>query len=325
MSDKQQWNQWRPEDLKAGGLIPQRQKGTVTVRCMAPGGRLTAERLHKIAEVAEKYGQGIVHLSVRMSPEILYVPLKDVGQVIEELQAVGQPIASCGKRVRVPTACGGCEYNPNGLVDTQAMAQGFNDRYFGRDQFHKFKTAFAGCPIDCTRSRESDLGYQGQVEPKLDPELCNGCGLCVQICTEQALELQGNLPVRNLERCNACGDCMKSCPFDAFKPDREGVAVFVGGKHGKHPHAALPVAQFVPVELVYAVAEKVMDWYANQGLRGERLGNTIDRVGIDGLRRELVAVVGPERMVTREELAQHRWRSLYWAGAGEAFPAYGDL
>lgn len=44
------------EELKAGGLIPQRQKKMVTVRCMASGGRLTSQRLRAIADVADKCG-----------------------------------------------------------------------------------------------------------------------------------------------------------------------------------------------------------------------------------------------------------------------------
>jgi len=97
------------EELKSGGFIPQRQKDLVAVRCRAPGGRLTADKLRKLADVAEKYGDGTVHLSARMSPEILYVNMKDIAAIVEELGSLwASPIATCGSRVRVPTACGGC-------------------------------------------------------------------------------------------------------------------------------------------------------------------------------------------------------------------------
>src|SRR3972149_3863027 len=90
------------EELKSGGFIPQRQKDLVAVRCRAPGGRLTAAKLRKLADVAEKYGDGTVHLSVRMSPEILYVNMKDINSVVKELGNMWQsPIATCGSRVRV--------------------------------------------------------------------------------------------------------------------------------------------------------------------------------------------------------------------------------
>lgn len=312
-----------PESLKAGGIIPQRQKDKVVIRCMAPGGRLTSTQLHKIAEVAEKYGTGEVHLSVRQSPEILYISLEDFPQVKEELAAVGQEIASCGKRVRVPTACGGCEYNPNGLIHTQELAREFNRRYFGRDQHHKFKVAFSGCPIDCPRARAADLGFQGQVEPELIPDACSGCELCAEICQEGAITMQDGLPVRDPERCLLCGDCLQVCPNDAFSA-RTGMAVYVGGKHGRHPHVAYPVAELVPEEKAFAVADAVMAWYEAHGRPRERIGLTIDRVGIDSLRRALQPVIG-EALLTPKQVTAPRWRKVFPAGVAEAFPRYGEV
>lgn len=314
----------RPEELKAGGLIPQRQKKTVTVRCMAPGGRVTSARLRRIADVAEKYGQGLVHLSVRMSPEILYVRLEDVEKVAAELAGVGQRIASCGKRVRVPTACGGCEYNPNGLTDTQRLAGEVNERYFGLDQHHKFKISFAGCPIDCVRAREMDLGFQGQVEPELIEEKCTGCELCVRACRDGALEMVEGFPERDPSRCTSCGDCIKACPFEAMAAGHTGHAVYVGGKHGKHPLAAYPVAELVPDEKVFELIEAVLAWYQAHGQRGERVGDAIARAGIDSLRRALRPVIG-EYLLTRRDLEQPRWVKLFWPGAAGAFQPYGEL
>jgi len=313
------------EDLKAGGYIPQRQRGKITVRCKAPGGRVTAQRLEAIARVARKYGDGSVHLSVRMSPEILYVDLKDLEAVRQELAEAGQEIASCGKRFRVTTACGGCEYNPNGWTDTQRLAREATDRFFGQDTPHKFKTCYTGCAIDCMRSREMDLGFQGMVEPTLVAENCTSCGLCVRVCQDDALVMgDDGLPVRNLDHCISCGDCIKACAFDAMVVKRIGHAVCVGGKHGKHPHTAYPVAAFVSDAQTLEVAEAVMAWYREYGKKGERIGLTLDRVGIDSLRRALRPVVG-DLLLTPQDLQQPKWRNVYHRGVAEAFPTYGDL
>jgi dissimilatory sulfite reductase (desulfoviridin) alpha/beta subunit len=313
------------ETLKSGGFIPQRQKDLVTVRCMAPGGRLTSERLHKIAEVAQKYGKGLLHFSVRMSPEILYVNFKDVPKVQQELAEAGQKIASCGRRVRVPTACGGCEYNPNGLIETQQLAVDFNDKYFGRNLHHKFKPGFSGCPIDCMRARESDLGFQGQVKPKLEEELCTGCALCVKACDDSALEIDDQgLPKRIAEKCIACGDCIKACVFDAMLPGKVGAAVYAGGKHGKHPHVAYPLADCVPVEKLFSAAEIIMDWYQENGAPGERIGLTIDRAGINGLRRQLKQLLGDD-LLQPKDLAEPRWQRVFWNGVAEKFPDYEQI
>ncbi len=313
------------EDLKAGGFIPQRQKGKITIRCKAPGGRVTSERLARIAEVARRFGAGMVHLSVRQSPEIPYVDLANLETVVRELAEAGQEIASCGKRFRVSTACGGCEYNPNGWTDTQRLAQEATATFFGQETPHKFKTVFSGCVRDCTKARGADLGFQAMVEPELKPELCTQCTLCVRACDDDALHMsEEGLPVRDLSKCISCGDCIKVCAFEAMVPKRVGHAIYVGGKHGKHPHAAYPIAQFVSDEQVADVIQTTMDWYRAHGLRGERLGETLDRVGLDSYRRALRVVAG-EALLTQADLKQPRWRRLFYAGLADAFPIYGEL
>ena len=313
------------EDLKAGGFIPQRQKGKITIRCKAPGGRVTSERLGRIAEVARRFGMGIVHLSVRQSPEIPYVDLADLDAVVRELAEAGQEIASCGRRFRVSTACGGCEYNPNGWTDTQRLSQEATAAFFGQETPHKFKTCFSGCVRDCTKARGTDMGFQAMVEPELKPELCTQCTLCVRACDDDALRMgDDGFPVRDLSKCISCGDCIKVCAFDAMVARRVGHAVYVGGKHGKHPHAAYPVAEFVPDEQVPDVIQVTMSWYREHGLLGERIGETLDRVGIDSYRGALREVVR-EALLTQADLEQPRWRRVFYAGLADVFPTYGEL
>src|SRR6185369_15216071 len=124
------------KNLKAGGFIKERGKDLFTVRLRVPGGRMTVARLKQIAAVAEKYGQGYVHLSVRQSIELINVNFRDFDRVVAELGEEEQKVASCGARIRVPTACGGCEYNPNGLVDTQQSALAVDATLFGSDTGH---------------------------------------------------------------------------------------------------------------------------------------------------------------------------------------------
>ena len=61
--------------LKKGGFMRQKQKNNFSLRLQVVGGNLTAENLKKIAEVAEKYGDGHVHLTSRQSVEIPFVKL----------------------------------------------------------------------------------------------------------------------------------------------------------------------------------------------------------------------------------------------------------
>ena len=293
--------------LKSGGFIKQTQKNLFTVRLRCPGGKLTSQQLRKAAELAEKYGLGEVHISVRQSIEIPYVHYQHFDTITTKLKEVDWSVASCGPRVRVPTACAGCTYNPNGLMDSLAMCLEVDRRYFGiPTDHHKFKLTFAACPIDCPGARKADLGFQGMVEPRLIEELCNGCGLCIPACEEQALTFVDELPVREADKCIYCGDCIKICPVDAMVVARKGWLVRVGGKHGRHPLLSYEIAQFVSDEQCFPLIEKTLEWYRSNGQGRERIGATIIRLGLSKYLDEVVKPLGLEVIEKPEERRKFR-------------------
>ncbi|MBE0480005.1 MAG: 4Fe-4S binding protein [Dehalococcoidia bacterium] len=295
------------EVLKSGGFIKQIQRDLFTVRLRCPGGRLTSAQLRKAAEIAERYGKGEVHNSVRQSIEIPYIHHRDFEAVSAELASINWSVASCGPRVRVPTACAGCTWNPNGLTDAQALALEVDRRFFGIPTgHHKFKIAFAGCPIDCPKSRAMDLGFQGAVEPGLEEDLCNGCGLCAGTCPENAITMVGSLPVRDRGKCMYEGDCIKVCPTGAMVEARRGWLVRVGGKHGRHPIHSYEVAQFAIDSECLSLIEKTLEWYTLNGQGRERLGATIARQGLRKYMDEVVRPLGLEMIETPEERRKFR-------------------
>jgi anaerobic sulfite reductase subunit C len=275
------------KNLKAGGFIKERGKDLFTVRLRVPGGRMSVERLARIASVAQKYGKGYVHLSVRQSIELININFADFDAVVAELGEDQQKVASCGARVRVPTACGGCEYNPNGLVDTQKSALDVDEKLFGTATgHHKFKVGFAGCPFDCPKSATNDVGLQGAIWPELDAEQCINCGLCAKSCTEGALTMGDNgIPLFAEEKCIYCGDCVKVCPTDAWKEQKRGYTVRIGGKWGRKPLVGTLYATFLPEERVVDFIASVLAWYKEkaEGAGRVRLGDIILREGCDSL------------------------------------------
>ncbi|MBJ6723638.1 4Fe-4S dicluster domain-containing protein [Geomesophilobacter sediminis] len=274
------------KNLKAGGFIKERGKDLFTVRLRVPGGRLSVERLGKIAEVAKKYGQGYVHLSVRQSVELININFADFDAVVAELGEEQQKVASCGARVRVPTACGGCEYNPNGLVDTQKSALEVDQHLFGTPTgHHKFKVGFAGCPFDCPKSAINDVGFQGAIWPELTEAECISCGLCAKSCVEGAIAMDGDKPAFTPEKCIYCGDCVKVCPTGAWKSAKRGYTVRIGGKWGRRPLVGTVFATFLPEEKVVDFIAAVLAWYQEkaEGAGRTRLGDIILQQGPDSL------------------------------------------
>ncbi len=263
--------------LKSGGLIKQRQKDMFTVRLRCPGGRVPLSKLEKIVEVAKKYAGDYVHLSFRQSIELPYVDYHKFKFIYEELGGAGQKVASCGPRIRVPTACSGCEYNPNGLMDTQKMVRLVDEKYFGQGMPHKFKISFSGCPIDCARTNENDLGFQGAVRPEWDEETCTGCRICSKACREGAIEsdVETGRPIYDPERCLYCGDCIRACPTDSWQEKIKGWIVRIGGRHGRHPISGHKIAEFISDEDVSGFIESVTKWYEENG---KEYGRT--RIGV---------------------------------------------
>lgn len=256
------------EALKSGGLIRQVQKDQYTVRLRCPGGRVPFSKLKRIAEVAPKYSKGdYVHLSVRQSIEIPYVDFHDFAPLIEDLKPAEQEIATCGPRVRVPTACSGCEYNPNGLIDVQKLCKDIDKRFFGITCNHKFKMSLSGCPIDCFRTNEMDLGIQGAIEPEWEENKCTGCRVCGVACHEGAItnDEETGTPTLDRSKCLYCADCIRVCPTEAWVEGRRGCVVRVGGKHGRHPLNGAVIAVFLPETKLFDVIEKIIDWYHKYG------------------------------------------------------------
>ena len=290
-------------DLKSGGFIKQKQKDLFAVRLRCPGGSIPTDKLVEISKIAQKYSKkGEIHLSYRQSLEILHVDYKDFEAIVEEITAIGWKVASCGPRVRVPTACGGCSYNPNGLVDTQALARMVDEKFFGTPTYHKFKTSFSGCPIDCSRTNEMDLGFQGVIEPGWEEPKCTGCTICAEVCKEGAIEShpETGKPIFEIDKCIYCADCIRACPTEAWVEKRKGHLVRVGGKHGRHPVNGSEVAIFVTDEKVPEVIEKTLEWYKENGKKGERIATTLARVGVKSYREFMSDVFDGCALLTKK-------------------------
>ena len=129
--------------LKKGGFMRQKQKGCFSLRLAVVGGNLTAENIKTVAEVAEKYGHGYVHMTSRQGIEIPFIKVEDINEVKEELAKGGVGTGVCGPRVRTITACQGAAICPSGCIDTYTLAKELDARYFGRELPHKFKFIYS--------------------------------------------------------------------------------------------------------------------------------------------------------------------------------------
>ena len=83
------------------------------------------------------------------------------------------------------------------------------------------------------------LKKASRAKPKVPPEIkikvswCKGCGLCVDYCNREVLEMKGTLPeVVNTERCNRCLMCEAICPDFAITVVEKSASKAKGPKGG---------------------------------------------------------------------------------------------
>ncbi|NTV01953.1 MAG: 4Fe-4S dicluster domain-containing protein [Chlorobiaceae bacterium] len=290
--------------LKKIGMMRQVQPDYYVMRLKAVGGELTAPQLARIAEVAEKYGRGQVHLSTRQGVEIHYVHKDNLEAARNDLADAGVEMGACGPRVRSVVACPGSETCRLGVLDTKPLSREFDARYFKQEMPSKFKIAVTGCSSNCTKANENDIGVRGAIDPRWEADECTDCGLCVTVCPLGAIgrrdgdDGQGRDYHYAIDEaaCINCTICTSLCPTAAWAVGRRGHTIFIGGTMGRKPRFASVLKKIVESEdEVYALVEASISWYRENGLKKERFGHTIDRVGLEKCKEEIFARAGSQQ------------------------------
>lgn len=127
--------------LKKGGYMRQKQKGYGSLRLAVVGGNLTAENIKTVAEVAEKYGHGYVHMTSRQGIEIPFIKVEELAEVKEALAKGGMNIEykeddciSCGVCVKA------CRQDALKMVDGKIELDAQKCNHCGR--------CVKSCPVD---------------------------------------------------------------------------------------------------------------------------------------------------------------------------------
>jgi len=276
-------------ELKNECFMKQVDKDRFSLRIRLAGGNITTQDLRKVYELAEKFGQGYIHLTSRQCIEIPFIKYEDIDLVKSELVQAGLRQGACGAKVRTITACQGQSICLSGLIETSELAAELDALYYGRLVPHKFKIGITGCRNNCLKAEENDLGVKGAMEPAWGEEDCNFCGLCERKCLTKAIKvnkLKQTLEY-NKQNCLRCGKCVKTCPQKAWQ-GKSGFIVYFGGLFGNNIQIG---RQLIPVlftkEELHAVIESTIAFYNMNGNKGERLGHCLNRVGWKGLEQEL--------------------------------------
>lgn len=140
-------------------------------RIKIPYGRVSADQLEALADCAEEYSNGVLHVTTRQDIQLHYVDIEDTPDMHRRLAAVGITTReACGNSVRNVTGCpkaGICrselfDISPYADAETWFLLGHPDVQDFGR----KFKIAYSGCEHEgCGRAMMHDLGFIAQKGP----------------------------------------------------------------------------------------------------------------------------------------------------------------
>lgn len=281
--------------LKGRGYIMTRDGEHFIARLITVDGVLTSEQFTVAAEAAEKFGNGQLAMTSRLTIEVQGLTYDTIEPFNEYISKAGLYTGGTGSRVRPIVACKGtvCIH---GLIDTQGLARELHEKFYkGWYDIklpHKFKIGVGGCPNNCIKPSLNDFGIMGQKVPAYDPDDCNGCPKCsvVDVCPVKAAQLdEDGIMQIDRDACNNCGKCVDSCRFDCVTEEKAGYRIFVGGLWGKRQRMGNRLPEIYTKEEVFQLVEKAILLYREQGWTGERFGAFIDRIGPDNFIAQLTS------------------------------------
>ncbi|MEO3885739.1 nitrite/sulfite reductase [Nonomuraea sp. B5E05] len=145
------------------GVFPQ-QDGDFYVGFAPKVGRVDGDKLHQIADIAERHGSGRVRTTIEQKMVVLDVAPDQVDSLVAELEAADLRVRPSTFR-RQTMACTGIEFCKLAIVETKSAAAGLIDELERRlPSFDEPLTINVnGCPNACARTQTADIGLKGQL------------------------------------------------------------------------------------------------------------------------------------------------------------------
>ena len=153
------------------------EKGVVTVwdapgmmRIKIPFGGMASFQMDVLAELAEEYSDGILHVTTRQDLQLHYVHIDDTPTIMRRLAAVGITTQeACGNSIRNVTACPLAGVCNTESFDVTPYADGATQFLLGhpdcQDFGRKFKIAFSGCAHEaCGLTAMHDVGVIAKIK-----------------------------------------------------------------------------------------------------------------------------------------------------------------
>ena len=279
-----------------GCLRDKRFDDVFNVRVITRNGKITTDEQRAIADAADRFGSSEVAMTTRMTVEIQGVPYGNIAPLIIFLREHGLDTGGTGPKVRPVVACKGttCVF---GLIDTNGLSLKIHERFYegyhNTTLPHKLKIGVGGCPNNCVKPDLNDIGVVGQRILKIDKDKCRSCKSCVieTTCPMKAAHLKDGVVDVDGSVCNNCGRCYKKCPFGVFDVSETAYKLCIGGRWGKKCAIGRPVSMLLTSEeQVLDAIERAIILFRDEGIKGERFADTIERLGFEYVEKKILGI-----------------------------------
>tara|TARA_B100001971_G_scaffold30625_1_gene25018 strand:- start:1949 stop:3214 length:1266 start_codon:yes stop_codon:yes gene_type:complete len=279
-----------------------------TLRIQPPAGlHYNTDLLRKICDIWEEHGSGLIALHGQ-SGDIMFqgCSTEKVQPAFDDLNEIGLDMGGAGPALRTSMSCVGharCEQSCYDEIRAhRTIINAFLDEMHRPALPYKFKFKFSGCANDCVNAiHRADFAVIGtwRDDMKVDQDevkkYVDQAGRKYTIdnviarCPTNALSLNDDdtLEVDN-PSCVRCMHCLNVMNKALSPGDDKGVTLLIGGKRSLKigDQMGTVVVPFLKLESdedfekLEEMSENVIDFFAENALEHERIGETIDRIGL---------------------------------------------
>lgn len=151
-----------PTALPSGGVL-QKQPDRFTVPAIVPMGELSLTATRALADAAERFGNGYVHLTTDQNAELHDVGGANVAAVLAAIEGVALRTAGRGGISDV-VSCVGREYCPLAVTHSMTMGEEIALEFASLHddpRYADFPIHVSGCPHSCAKHQVADIGLAG--------------------------------------------------------------------------------------------------------------------------------------------------------------------
>ena len=284
----------------------------------APGLHYSTKMLREVCDIWEKHGSGFITMHGQTGNlQLQGIEQDKTQECFDELNQAGWDLGGAGATVRTAASCVGPARCEQACFDNLKVHEKVLKYYAGmthRPEFnYKLKFKFSACPNDCANAiMRADVALIGtwrdsiQIEQEYVKEWMDEYGedalfdQVVNMCPTKAISHKVGTSTIEIDNknCVRCMHCINVIP-KALSPGKErGASLLIGGKNTLKVGVNLG-SMMIPfmkldtdeeVEEFIEMMDEIIDWWDETGLDHERVGETIERVGM----KQFLEAVGIE-------------------------------